>query len=435
MKKLDYLKLALNKEKYVTKKWLLSLFTVYEIDELNPEYLDLKMDATGHYYYDGNNYVKLEDGIPNTPLFSHNDEIQIDNSWCPNLHENIESTIGNLIFNWVVLVYAFGNKITYATGKVDIGDIETELVKRFADQEEINDPSKIYPREYDKFVEGNLLLSSLSTLFVWAATEKNITSAPGMYEYKDKLIKEYGDKLKDPVVFAEFESKLKKLDDDYLADDPSNGVIMSGRVKNVARKRLAITAGIESGLTPTDSNPILNSLEQGWDNDPENMVVRLNVSRAASYSRGKETQKGGEVQKIILRTASNFRIVGENCGTGKGITRTITKEMKMPYLNRYIIGYITDAGEVMLWKMKPILLTEENYEQYLDKTVIMRSVGYCLNEGDTVCNTCAGANYKEGESTTLTLTDISHMILMSRMKAMHGIALTTKKLVLKDVLS
>lgn len=435
MNKFDYLKLALNNEKYKYKNWLITIFSVCITDEKEPKYLDIKSDQTGYYYYDNTSYIKIEGAKEGEPLFSHKDKITIDNTWCPNAQKTIETTIGNLIFNWVALVYAFGSKIEYAEGKVNLSKIEQQLAKMFSDEEETKSDNKIYPSEFNRYVEGLLLLSSLSTLFVWAATEKNLTSPPELEKQKKELVKEYGDRLKDPATFSEFEEKLKKIDEEYLKDDPSNGVILSGKTKNIARKRLALTAGIEGGINPSDSDPIIDSLNEGWKKDANELVARLNVSRASSYSRGKETEKGGEVQKIILRTASNFKIKGDNCLSKKGITRLITKEMKNSFIKRYIIGYLDDSNNEVLFKGEPILLTEENYDEYLNKVVIMRTVGYCLNEGDTVCKTCAGSSYNDGESTTLTLTDISHMILMSRMKVMHGVVLSTKKLILKEVIS
>ncbi len=433
MKKLDYLKIALNNSKYKNKNWIISILSVFNQKEGDYTDYDLKHDQTGFYYVLEGVWNKIEDGEPNTPLFQHKDNIKVTSELCPNALEPVDSTIGNLLFNWIALVYPFGTKIPYVKGKVNIGKIEQKLADMFEDETEDKLPNKVYPSEFNKYIEGLVFISSLSFLFVWASSEKSITSAPGMYEYKEKLIKEYGDKLNDPSVFAEFESKLIAYDDAYLKDDPANGVVLSGKVKAIARKRLTITTGIEGGINPSDSLPILKSLEEGWDKDVDEIVARFNISRAASYSRGKETEKGGEVQKIILRTASNFKIAGINCGSKKGIKRILTDKMKQQTINRYIIG-IHENGKDVIFK-EPILITEDNIKEYMYKEIIVRSVGYCLNEGDTICITCAGSNYKDGESTTLTLTDISHSILMSRMKAVHGSALSVTKLELKEVLS
>src|SRR5690606_13555437 len=89
----------------------------------------------------------------------------------------------------------------------------------------------LYVDEYIKFTNALSFMEELSSICAWSATPKGIVAPKGIEKYKDQLVKEYGDRLRDPVVLAEFEDKLKKYDDEYLKDDPAYGTFLSGKVK------------------------------------------------------------------------------------------------------------------------------------------------------------------------------------------------------------
>lgn len=71
-----------------------------------------------------------------------------------------------------------------------------------------------------------------------------------------------------------------------------------------------------------------------------------------------------------------------DCGTKKVLELEVTNHNSDLILYRYII----ERG-------RKVLLTKENIDNYIGKTVKMRSPMYCTN--DKICNICAGELYGE----------------------------------------
>ena len=69
---------------------------------------------------------------------------------------------------------------------------------------------------------------------------------------------------------------------------------------------------------------------------------------------------------------------GSDCGTKRTLDVKLTNTIKKDYMYRYIV---TDNGSL-------VLLTPENMDKYVGKTVKMRSPMMCV--GEKICNHCAG---------------------------------------------
>ena len=69
---------------------------------------------------------------------------------------------------------------------------------------------------------------------------------------------------------------------------------------------------------------------------------------------------------------------GSDCGTKRTLDVKLTNTIKKDYMYRYIV---TDNGSL-------VLLTPENMDKYIGKTVKMRSPMMCV--GEKICNHCAG---------------------------------------------
>jgi hypothetical protein len=263
-------------------------------------------------------------------------------------------------------------------------------------------------------------------LTAWSATEKGITAPTGIAAFKKQLLIEYKDKLNDPVQLAEFESKLKQFDSEYLKDDPANGTFIAGKLKDTARKKMYLISGTEEGFKGNlDLVPVINSLEEGWPVEAKQFTAMMNGLRAGSYSRGAETVNGGVSAKTLLRAANNFRIIDSDCGSKLTIQRSFIEKDKNQLINRYI-----QEGA------KIVLVDDNNVGSYLGKQLNVRTPLYCKLKGDNICKVCAGLKlFKFPVGISIPITEISSIILTASLKKMHGTVLSTKKLDFSKILS
>lgn len=428
MKKIEYLKLAINNNIHRTKNWVLSTFSVTRMNASEHPgdiyYLKLIRTELGYFFYnDKAEKEKIDDAEIDQPLFSFLDRIKIDSTVIENCIDPVETSIGNLLFNKWCIVPAFGKKLPFVTGVVSIDGIENIIAPKLKDtpeKESDRSDQYFYVDEYLKFVDSLTFVSTLSQLSTYAGTRKNVTPPTGIKEFKAKLLKEYEGRLTDPVVLAEFEGKLKAFDSEYLKDDPSFGKFMSGKLKDTSRKKMFLSLGSEDGFKDTvKANPVINSLNEGWPTDPEQLVNMMNSLRAGSYFRGAETVKGGVAAKILLRASNNFRIEDKDCGSNLGITRLITTENVDTAVGRYIL----QGNKTLLLENK---IAANNY---LNKEIKIRSPMYCKLEGDRICKICAGNRLSQNpDGLSIPLTEITGTLLYAAMKKMHSTVLKTSKL-------
>ena len=436
MKKIDFLRNAIRFKHYENKAWIIGAFAIIKED---PE--AYKSDAyayrivqtpTGIFFNtekEPGNLERIDDAVIGQPLFSFKDKLTIDASWCPNVKEGtVDTTIGNLLFNLISIVTPFGGKIDYLQGKITVGQVEDMIAKRLVDDTEENAPSTaIYVHEYLKFVDSLSYVECFAQLCAWAATEKTMLPPTGIHAFKQELLKKYGDTLSDPVELSKFEKELKDFDDNYLKDDPTYGAFTSGKIKDIARKKMFLSLGAEAGFTESlNVVPVVNSLEEGWPTEPEQFTAMMNASRAGSFSRGSETVKGGVSAKVLLRAAGNMKIIDTDCETPLGIHRQFTQNNIHQLVGR----------EVRLKNEWTIVKNQEEAEHLMGMTLVVRSPMYCKLDGDNLCSHCAGQRLAENKNgVSIALTEISSTIMTSLLKAMHGKVLSTTKLDIQKVLT
>ena len=434
MKKIDYLKLALNNGLPKKKNWLISAFSIIKenADKYKSDFYAYRIvqESWGvSFINEAAVLEKIEDSIANQPLFTFKDKVKIDNTWIPNVEGEIETTIGNLLFNYICIVPAFGTKFKYVTGRVSVEKLEDYIASKLQDtpiDESKRSSEYIYVDEYINFVNSLQFISTLSQISSYSATPKGIVAPVGIKEFKKELVKKYDGKLSDPVELAKFETELKNFDAEFLKDDPAYGTFIKGKVKDTARKKMYLNIGDEASFEEKiKASPIINSLEDGWPTDSEQFTSMMNGLRTGSYSRGAETVKGGVSAKTLLRAANNFRIEDTDCETKLGLTRIFDDKNRNQIINRYVLSGI-----------KTELITEDNVGNYLGKHINVRSPLYCKLKGDVICKYCAGLKlFKFPTGVSIPLTEISAIILTASLKKMHGTVLSTKKINLSSLIS
>ncbi|MGI9211237.1 MAG: hypothetical protein ACR2HF_02090 [Methylococcaceae bacterium] len=425
MDRWQYLKLALQAKCYRKLAWIISAVSL--IQEGPEDYLQdpypyrLIQSPTGYRYVnpEDGSVQPIKDSVAGQALFRFQESVEIDETWCPNATGTVNTQVGNLLVNWICLVEAFGKKYPFITGRIKVGAIEETIAKTLSDTPkpgEARDDAVFYVDEMLAFSKHLAFLEALSPLCVYAATPKNIVAPAGRDAFKAQLLKQYENQLNDPTVLAAFEKALKDYDEEWLKDDPSNGILLSGKVKDIARKNMYLTMGSNLGFEEGGMAPVVpNALDEGWPKDPQQFTALMNNARAAAYVRAKETEKGGTTAKILLRAIGNFNIVEEDCGTQRGLKRIFTKATAKQLLGRSI-----RKGNGWVY-----LAPTDDPGPYLDQAVIVRSPMYCKSLKDTVCKACMGSRLSDNpQGLSNAVTEISSIILTASLKARHGVVLS-----------
>lgn len=432
MKRIEFLKQSLTWKCYRKTAWMISVFSVIREPEdawkKDPYVGRIVSHPWGYSFVNENSeLVKIEDAKTGVPIFSMLEEISIDPTWIINLDKPLLTLIGSLFVNQILLVENFGPKVPFVAEDVDIRKIESIVISKRAEAVpgQAKDPGKIYLDEYLGMATSIEFLKTISNLSVYSLTERNILPPAGIEKFKADLIKEYEGRLDDPVNLAEFEKKLIAFDTEYLKGDPSDGKLISGKIRVNGRRKLFLSSGAEGGLQGA-MVPVTESLLEGVPLNPKNFTALVNGARAGSYFRGVDTVKGGVSAKILIRVMASFEVKEGDCGSTKGITRIYTK---------YNIGNLVTRRFAGVSGSKPIEnLNEAN--NYLGKVVKLRSPMYCKYPGQTFCEICAGerlSRFKKGLS--IPATDMSGAILAASMAAMHKNTLSVATLDLETALS
>ena len=424
MTKNEYFFKALKAGNYKIMDWVISLFCLSkDADNDNLYPFKLSLNPSGHFYRnEAGEQVRIEDADPAQPLFRIKDRVDITPELVENCVEALNTTYGNVILNHLLLIYCFGSKIPFMTGKISVGKIEALIIKNFRDdplEGEERDPKAFYVSEYLKFADAAFSLTSLTQTCVWASTEKNILPPDGLAEFKKSLLAKYGDKIEDPVVIAQIEKELIAFDAEWRKGDPGNAFFISAKSVKVARKKKFL---IQGGIVGTDGNSnkmslVRNSLYEGME--VETFPEMASAQRLASYSRGAETMMGGVEVKWMLRASSNLTVAGDDCGSKLGMTTLVSPSNIQDIVGFYLVS---QAGPVFI----------ENEEQagtYLGKKVMRRSPMFCKLEKTDYCKVCVGKRLSDTPfALSSAVSAYGNSFLALFLAKAHGSALETEDL-------
>lgn len=411
----EYFRYAIKAELLTNLKFYYTVMTI-PLQNSN-EYF--KIDNKRYFVKLDKGYEEVSGKTTDEPLLAIGDPITLFNADLPNIETSVDTTVGKAIINYVTLVYNFKGKIPYVNKNMiscsTLEDLVCDALKK----------DVVTVQEYINFVDSCSMLQALSRITTVSATEKTMTPPPGIIEFKNNLIKKY-DKLygkswvKDMVRVIEFQDELKKVDDEYMADDPTNGIITSGKVKNNARVKQYLSFGTDAGFSEgSDITPdlVFNSLLEGYPADIKQLTTIYNSSRAGSFSRGNETKNGGVAAKNLLRATASLVIEPGDCGSKILKELHVTKDTAEALIGRTIL---------VNGKLEKI----DNPNKYIGKVVQLRSPMYCKRTNGHICGVCAGdnlLNYRKG--VTILATDISSVLMKNSLKKMHT---SVKKLVLAN---
>lgn len=398
MKKLELFLKAMEAGEFRRTAWVVSGFALIKEDEnewrKDPYAFRIVQTNTGHFYVDPDKAMELSpviDGKAGEPLYTMKDRIDLKPGDIANLKKPVNVPLGNVIVNWLCLVWPFGDKVEFLTGKITPKLLENIVRPLLQDTpvEEIaglspagvgRDPSFLYVDEYLKFCDAAFFLPGFTQLCVPSATAKTMTSDPRIPALKAKLIEENKDRLHDPAVVAKIMAELVAVDKEWLKDDMGADfyAVKPGKLYNIARAKMYLMHGAEVGLEENvEVSLIQNALVEGWD---ISKFPEMNDSlRAGSFNRGHQTMLGGESVKWLLRASVNMSVTGEDCGSVLG----------MPF-NAEGANYKKLIGYWVVQGKGSVEVTEENAISFADKDVLIRSPMYCKFEKTDFCAHCVG---------------------------------------------
>ena len=432
--KLEYLKKVINTPIIENKNWYINCFSIPILkDDLeweNKNLWEIVTKPDGLYFIDINEEQqkvlnKISDYKKDTPLFAFQDVIEIDPSWGPFVKSKIQTKIGVLIVNVLILFYSFKGKLEYINEQIKIPNIEAILAQRVVNDKDASE-TDITVSEMITCMDRFSFLTNFSNIINIPATVKTITPPPGIEKIKKDLMKEYEGQLHDSVKLVELEKRLTDVDNEYMKDDPSAKVVFTKKGK-LARKKMFLVFGDTQDFNHTTSaRAVIPSLTEGLSTEEEDFPKYMNDLRIGSFARGASTQLGGYTYKILQRSLSNLSISPAPCDTKRGLKRLITSLNINNLTNRYIL----ESGKWILIKDKA------QAEKYLNKVVEMRSTMYCTAPKNTVCYACVNDTYKAiPTGVTNIASDLSAVLLSLFMQLTHGIAIESTTLELNDLVT
>ncbi len=387
MLKKDFFLAAMAAEEYKRAAWVISAFSLIKED---PEHW--KIDnypfrvvqlPTGHWFVsptDKDTLVQISDAKAGEPILDFHEHLELKAKEIPNLKKAITTSYGNVLVNYVGLIYPFGEKLEFLEGKISAAQIENLIVRRLKDTPKPDakrDDKDIYVDEYLRFCDAMFYLTNFTQLCVPAGSRKSMTVSPDILPLRAKLIEENKDRLHDPAVIAKIDATLIAADKAWIKGDDAEKFLLSGKAYNVVRKKLFLQIGGEMGFGEgQDIEYIPRSLKEGWD--ITKFPILNNSLRASSFNRGAETQLGGESVKWLLRASSNMAVTKDDCGSKMGNEFLITDQKD----NWIGFSVVAPAGSLKL--------TEENIGEYLGKKVTLRSPMYCKLDKTDFCKVCVG---------------------------------------------
>lgn len=338
--------------------------------------------------------------------------------------DDIVTTVGSFIFNKFIVEPRFANLLGYVNDVIDskgLGNLESRLSELLLEDKITTDDFADYLNRIQWL--GMQFHEPLSASFTMNGLKPN----KKVIKRREELVKQNKEALEkgDVMVMSAIEKELVKLAEEEVGTDPSMDLYYSGARGSISNnyKQLSIVKGPILNKTTGKYQFIGHSLFEGISKK-EIASAGTNVINA-QYPKSCGTAVSGYKAKQIssLGQAVMLRKDVIDCGTKGYVDIVIPKSMKNKFLYRYII----ENG-------KPVMLKNENIDQYVGKRVKLRSIMYCGCDSG-VCMTCAGRLFEklQIDSIGLTTSTLTGALLNLKMKAMHDTSVKVNEIDLDDM--
>ena len=262
-------------------------------------------------------------------------------------------------------------------------------------------------------------------------TDKMLTCTKVIAKKKAELYKKYKDQIDkgDEIAAKKMEDELMKFALDYMGDDPSMDMFISGARGSIGNnfKNMFVMKGVVKDPDPNAKqkyNIALSNYLDGISSDE--YALFANSLAAGPYARAKKTENGGYREKLFLRAFQHLTLddEGSDCGTKRYLEIVLTEKN----INLWMYSYIIDGSKL-------VELTSDNKDKYLGKRLKIRYSAFCESKTG-ICNKCMGnLYYRLGEKVNVgtSLTQIPSTQKNISMKAFHDSTQQLFEMNLEDV--
>lgn len=415
MNKRDFIVNAL-KDDIIFNKWWLFALVSYTEGESPLEPYSIQYDDKGCYGYLDGQWHKFDDVAPKEPLIYPLEQLDLKAYDFSNQPNAISTTYGNALFNARAVQFAFGDRVDFMTGPVDVAKVEYVLSERTVDGEASKEDEKDGKITVKMLViDFGIAVADLNDIMeyvVTASSPKSLVTAPDMYKIREAAIERNKGRLHDTSVIANIEAELVARDTEWLKDDPAAKFSDNRKAKS-ARKRMYSMFGAETGFDETGRATLIDkSLDEGWDKKA--LPAMYNSLRAGSFFRGYETALGGESVKFFLSVFQNTAITMHDCNT-----KLYTSHYVMAEQVNEIVGMYERLGP---GKFEPI--TKDRANALIGQVVHRRSPRYCIASPTDYCEVCMGVvNSENPFGLGSRASEVGSMFMYIMMAAAHAKAL------------
>ena len=339
--------------------------------------------------------------------------------------ENVMTTVGRYIFNLVTLTERTGPHVGYINfpgNGSGMGKIEAKMSDLL-----MNDIISV--EDYSNWIDRLQWLGfSISDYVSPPLTTDLLVLPEKVKKRKQELLSKESNvealNNKDIITASKIEKELLDMSKEELKDLPDMDIYDSGS-RGSFGNNYKITA-VSRGVVPCVSHPervniSMASLDEGIP--PEERYIYADVLTNASASRSLMTRNGGYEAKKLAAAFQGivFDKKGSDCGTRLTVPLLVTEGNKKLLTDRYIMV-----------NNRTTLLNSNNIDEYVGKTVSLRSPMYCRNP--KYCSKCTGELYhKLGiENVGLIANVIGTSMTTLSMKAFHNATVKLKEINYED---
>lgn len=391
------------------------IFSIYE-----PEQYDIDYRTDGVYWFDKEQNVwnLIEGADPSNPLYNDRELATFPALTCINQPEEIETTYGRMLYNFLVVTYAFGDKIPFFH-KGRSGDMVKKFASKAVDDDYVPKEGELvfFASEIAKFVKAQYELPSMAPYVTPTGTEHSLTTDPRVEKVRDELLAKYGNGRKLTAVdVAEIQEVLINMDIEWLSQDESIDFFISRKAIAVKRKKLFLLHGLETAFQKEGYFTLIaKPLYKGTD--MSQLPAVFSAIREGSYDRGADTALGGEKVTFLQRIYQNTKIIPGDCGTKILYRFTLTEYNFRAYIGLNMfdgVGYVE--------------LTEELAKANINKVIAIRRPLLCKATHTDFCEVCCGkALSRSPRAVASEISNVGSDIMYAFMSSMHGTELSTAK--------
>lgn len=354
---------------------------------------------------------------------------EIDTQWKMNLaageytnKEAVQTTAGIFLFNKLIVEGDLEKVIPNGYYNEVLNKKKFSAFLNYIAAAIMNGSISIKPTVYEFLRDYEFWALKLVTIFSPSYTSALVTPSKKLTDAKQKML---GDsKNASTAEMVEMRDKLLDVARDTIKGDPGKTLFDSG-----SRGSFENDFGNMFVAVGPVENPVTGEFDFMKSNyisgiSKEDLVAAGNIIVNAEYPKAIGTAKGGYQTKQFNAVFQTVTLgpKDSDCGSKGALTITLTKDNLSKYVDQYIA----------LPNGKTVLITDNLDVKYMNHPIKVRSPMYCLHldEGDAICNKCAGERfYKLGVSSMgLTASDLSAQMMNASLKLRHSLQVEMNKI-------